>query len=104
MNYCDATRSLKKFIEVSWANLLMSNRSKDEENVLKNMWVLSLIDECSAIAQRLGRLYPTFLNSQKETEYHTLAISIARTYKVSVEVIGKLYYNFNPQTNYPSNL
>ena len=34
--------------------------------MLKNMWVIALIDECNKIAARLGRTYPTFLNVAKE--------------------------------------
>jgi hypothetical protein len=68
------------------------------------MWAVALIDECNTIAVRLGRVYPTFLNAQKEAEYSTLAIHIARTYKSALEVIGNLLYQFNPQRNYPQSL
>ena len=77
-------KSLKKFIEVSWNNIQFSTKSKLEDEILKNIWVVTLIDECNAISSRLGRTYPTFLNGQKEVEYHGLAVSVARTYKVSL--------------------
>ncbi len=72
--------------------------------MLKNMWVVSIIEECYMIANRLGRVYPTFLNTQKEAEYHHLAVHIARTYRSSLEVVGAMLYKFDPQTNYPRSL
>lgn len=96
-------RALKKFIDASLNNILFS--SKEQENVLlKNMWVIGIIEECYEIGNRLGRVYPTFLNAQKEAEYHHLAVHIARTYRSSMDNIGHLLYKFNPQTNYPRNI
>ena len=85
-------------------NIQFSSRNGTENNLLKNMWIICLIEECYKIAEKLGRVYPTFLNPQKETEYHHLAVHVARTYRSSMEVIGTVLYKFVPQSNYPRSL
>jgi hypothetical protein len=67
MSYCEAMRTLKKFIEVSLNNIQFSHRNGLENAMLKNMWIISVIEESYEIGVRLGRIYPTFLNTQKET-------------------------------------
>lgn len=65
---------------------------------------MSVIDESYEIAQRLGRTYPTFLNPQREAEYHTLAVYIAKTYRNSIEQIGAILYSFNHLCSFPRTL
>lgn len=103
MSYCEAMRTLKKFIEVSMNNIQFSTRSGQENAMLKHMWIITVIEETYEVAAKLGRTYPTILNSQKEAEYHHLAVHIARTYRSSLEILGAMLYNFNPQINYPRN-
>jgi hypothetical protein len=42
---------------------------------------MSVIDESYEIAHKLGRTYPTFLNPQREAEYHMLSTYIAKKYR-----------------------
>jgi hypothetical protein len=102
MNYCEAMRNLKKFIEFSYSNVF--NGIKTRPDLVKNLWMMSVIDESYEIAQRLGRTYPTFLNPQREAEYHTLAVHIAKTYRNAIEQAGAILYAFNHLNSFPRTL
>jgi hypothetical protein len=57
-------KNLKKFIDFCSGtsfNIIKSNK----QELLKNMWVLTVIDEAYEVAHRLGRAFPTFLNQQR---------------------------------------
>lgn len=64
MNYCEALRSLRRFIENSCGLIFTPGKGKLE--ISRSIWTLSIIDEAGEVASRLGRNYPTFLNPQRE--------------------------------------
>jgi len=92
-------KKLKHFIEFGLNNIFTVIKTKNE--IIKHLWIVSIIDEAYEIVNRLGRAYPTFLNPQKEEEYQGYTIAVARTYRSSLEILGALLYNFDPLTLYP---
>ena len=98
-NYTKALRNLKKFLEFSHQNVF--NGLKSQQEFIRNIWVIAIIDETFELSYKLGRAFPTFLNSTREQEYHSAAVQIARIYRNSVEKVGHLLYSYRPNALYP---